>query len=259
MPLRKIDSLTAFEFKSLDHPGLIQAIFTRLGGVSGAALSSLNVGATVGDAPEHVIENRRRIFRAIGRPLESMYDVWQVHSAQVAIAEAPRGNAPIVKADAMVTDNPSVTLFMRFADCVPILLFDPHRRAIGLAHAGWLGTVRKVASATIQAMVQRYGCDPAEIRAGIGPSIGVDHYAVGRDVVEQMRGAFGKELAQYTQSRNGKVYLDLWSANRGLLEAQGVGQIEVAGVCTACDLKHWYSHRAEGEGTGRFGALLALR
>ncbi len=127
-----------------------------------------------------------------------------------------------------------------------------------MAHAGWLGTVRGAAASAVRAMTARYGSKPAEVLAAIGPSIGPDHYEVGPDVAEQVKHAFGEAASGLITDRNGRTYLDLWSANRVQLQTLGVEQIEVAGLCTACHLDDWFSHRAEKGRTGRFGALMAL-
>ena len=254
----QIESLVYYQFKSLLQQDLIHGVFTRHGGVSPDPWHSLNLGGTVGDAPDKVAKNRRRLFSALNRPVSSVFDAWQVHSANVVIADGPRNDRPHTKGDIILTDDPGVTLLMRFADCVPILLYDPRRSAIGIAHAGWLGTVRRAAEFAIKAMVQTFQSDPADILAGLGPSIGPDHYTVGAEVVEQIEASFGRNASRHLDRRNGKTYLDLWSANRALLQEQGVVQIEVAQICTACNINDWYSHRSEGGKTGRFGAAITV-
>jgi hypothetical protein len=235
------------------------AVFTRQGGVSPQPWASLNVGGTVGDEAVRVRENRYRSFAALGRGIDSLFDVWQVHSADAVCADAPRDlDAPLLQADIILTDQPHVTLYMRFADCVPILFFDPKQGVVGLAHAGWLGTVRGTTSAAVKAMRERYGSRPENILAAIGPSIGVDHYEVGPDVISRVRESFNSAADRLIQSRSGKTYFDLWSANTLQLQEAGVEKIEVAGLCTACHLDDWFSHRAEKGKTGRFGALIAL-
>jgi copper oxidase (laccase) domain-containing protein len=107
-------------------------------------------------------------------------------------------------------------------------------------------------------MQQRYGSTSKDIRAGIGPSIGPDHYEVGSDVVDQVTQTFGCDASSLLSKGAGRVKFDLWAANRLLLERAGVGQVEVAGLCTACHTEDWYSHRAEKGRTGRFGAIIAL-
>ncbi|HZW02598.1 MAG TPA: laccase domain-containing protein, partial [Anaerolineaceae bacterium] len=126
-------------------------------------------------------------------------------------------------------------------------------------HAGWMGTVKKIAAEAVSAMQRAYGSRAADILAGIGPSIGADHYEIRGDVESQVRAAFDGQAGQLLANRHGGLYLDLWSANRLTLEACGVRQIEVAEICTACAVEDWYSHRGEAGRTGRFGALIALQ
>jgi len=166
---------------------------------------------------------------------------------------------PHEKADAILTNHPQVTLFMRFADCVPILLYDPIHRVVGLAHAGWQGTLLKIAQITVERMSSEYGADPGEILAAIGPSIGPDHYEIGMDVAEKVNSVFSNDSPKLLLNREGKVYFDLWQANHFILEMAGIKRIQVAGLCTACHTSDWYSHRAEHGKTGRFGALIALK
>lgn len=258
MPFAHKNGIRYFTFDIFPR-ALTQAVFTRQGGVSPAPWDSLNVGGTVGDDAARVRENRARSFAALGRTLDSLFDVWQVHSADAVHADAPRPvHEDHHKADIILTDKPNVTLYMRFADCVPILFHDPKKNVVSIAHAGWLGTVRGASSATVKAMREKYGSQPKDILAAIGPSIGVDHYEVGQDVISQIEQAFGPDAKRLIESRDGKTYLDLWAANRIQLEKSGVEQIEVAGLCTACHLDDWFSHRAEKGKTGRFGALIAL-
>ena len=252
------ESLVYTQFKSLLLPNLVHGIFTRHGGLSSDPWRSLNLGSTVGDDPDRVAGNHQRLFSALDRPVNSVFDAWQVHSADVVVADGPRNNRPHTKGDIILADDPKVTLLMRFANCVPIRLYDPHRRAIGIAHAGWLGTVRRAAEFAIQAMVQTYQSDPSDILAGLGPSIGPDHYAVGEDVVEQFEASFGREASRHLVQRDRKTFLDLWSANEALLRGQGVVHVEAARICTACHVNDWYSHRSEDGKTGRFGAAIAL-
>lgn len=235
------------------------ALFTRHGGVSPNPWGSLNVGGTVGDDLERVRKNRILSFETLGCAPESIFDVWQIHSADVVCARAPRpADESYRQADVILTDQPNVTLFMRFADCVPILLHDPRRGVVGLAHAGWMGTLRDVARVTVEAMHKNYGSNPADIVAGIGPSIGPDHYEIGADVILQVMQKHADESNLFLQSQRGKIHFDLWEANRLSLERAGVCQIEVSGICTACHTEDWFSHRAEKGRTGRFGALISL-
>ncbi len=258
MPFKSNGEIRYFQFEQLNH-GLSHAVFTRRGGVSPDPWAALNLGSTVGDDPERVRENRRLALESLERDPASVYDVWQVHGVEVAVAEAPRSpEVPHLQADAILTDRPGLTLMMRFADCVPILLHDPVRKVVGIAHAGWMGTVRGTVRFAVEAMQKRYDSSPADILAAIGPSIGPDHYEVGPDVVIQVQQAFGNSASSLLSVSAGHMKFDLWAANRLLLELAGVRHVEVAGLCTACATEDWYSHRAEKGRTGRFGAIIAL-
>lgn len=258
MPFFTSGPIRYYTFESLDENGLTHAVFSRQGGVSPAPWDSLNMGGTVGDDPLRVAENRHRAFRSMNRHPDSMYDVWLVHGAAVVKVDQPRLTTEIQQADAIITDKKDVTLFMRFADCVPLLFHDPVRNAIGLAHAGWPGTIKRAASAVIEAMQAAYGSHPADICAAIGPSIAAHHYPVGEDVITKVRDSFGGDATSLLISDNGEVKFDLWMANRLVLEEMGVRRIEYSGLCTACQRNDWYSHRAEAGKTGRFGVLMGL-
>lgn len=258
MSFHEKDGLRYFSFENFPNT-ITQAVFTRQGGVSPEPWASLNVGGSVGDERLRVAENRIRSFQVMGRDPVSIHDVWLVHGTDVVYADAPRPlEQPSAKADILLTDKPDVSLFMRFGDCTPLLFYDPIKQVIGMAHAGWMGTVRNVAGTTITAMQQRYDSKPADILAGIGPTIGPDHYEVGADVIAQVQSAFGEDAERVLVSRNGSVYFDLWTSNQIQLEKAGVKSVELSGICTACHLDEWFSHRAEKGKTGRFGALMAL-
>jgi len=258
MPFVESSGVKYFTFETLQHPAFRHAIIARRGGNSPHPWESLNLGGTVGDQPERVRANLSRALAAVDLSPSSLSQVWQVHSAEIVRADSPNWAGSPVKADGLVTARPALSLLMRFADCVPILVFDPVRIAIGVGHAGWLGTVRGVSIELVRAMVREFGSRPEDLIAGLGPSIGPDHYPVGPDVVAQVEAVFGAHSSQFLLPREGQVVLDLWSANRWQLESTGIGSVEVAGICTACNLADWYSHRGERGQTGRFGAVLAL-
>jgi polyphenol oxidase len=258
MPFKSNGEIRYFQSEQLGR-GIIHAFITRRGGVSPRPWNSLNLGGTVGDDLESVRENRRLALEALGRDPQSVFDVWQVHGVDVAFAETPRSlQTPHLQADAILTDRPGLTLLMRFADCVPILLHDPLRKVVGIVHAGWMGTVCGTVKFAVEAMQKRYGSNPEDILAVIGPSIGPDHYEVGPDVVNKIQQAFENSASSLLTRENNSMKFDLWSANRLLLEQAGVCNIEVTGLCTACATQDWYSHRAEKGCTGRFGVMIAL-
>ena len=259
MPFHQPDEIRYFTFESLGGEKIKHAIFTRHGGLSPEPWASLNVGGLRGDDPERVYQNRVRSFKVMNRRPESVYDVWQVHSTDVIWT---MGSRPMSvrhrKADAILTDKTEVTLFMRFGDCVPVLLHDPIRRIVGIVHAGWMGTVNGIVKETIKTMQSAYHCDPGNVLAAIGPSIAVDHYEVGPEVVEQVETAFGDVAGELLVRNGDSSHFDLWQANKIQLEELGIQEIEIAGICTACNIEDWFSHRGERGKTGRFGALIAL-
>lgn len=273
MPFANTRNTTYFYFENLKAAGLVHGIFARHGGVSPAPWSSLNTGSRVGDSPENVGENLARAARALSRAPGTLVGVRQVHGNSVhrvdglpppdtyvnqfAAFDSPEA-ASLPEADAMVTRNPDATLFMRFADCVPILVFDPAKRVVAMAHAGWRGTVKLVAARTVESMAQHFGSEPAELLAGIGPSICVHHYEVGQDVVDEARSAFGDEADKVVRFSEGRRYFDLREANRIILVNAGVRQVEMSASCTLEAPDLWYSHRGEKGQTGRFAAMAGM-
>jgi YfiH family protein len=211
----QVGSIKYFTFPSLENQRLYHAVFTRQGGVSPNPWKSLNFGASVGDDITRVRINRETAFASVGIRIDSVYDVYQIHSSEIISTGRPLLlDEPHIKADAIVTNQPFVTLLMRFADCVPIMLFDPVNRAIGIAHAGWIGTIDKIAKKTVIRMEENYGTDPTDILATIGPSIGPDHYSIRNDVMEKVISSFKDQADQLLIHANGKTYFDLWKANQ---------------------------------------------
>ena len=257
----------AYRFETLPE-GVDALVSTRRGGVSPPPYDSLNLGPRVGDDPANVLANRERLLGAFGMELERSVWCRQIHADGVAVVDAGdagRGAADeasvIEGADALVTATPGLPLCVKVADCVPVVVFDPQRQALGLAHAGWGGTVARICSRTVQTMGERFGCEPASIVAAIGPSIGPAGYEVGADVIERAEAAYGERAGELlTPAAAGKALFDLWTANRIDLEEAGVpaSQIEVAAIASDEHLDEFFSHRRENGRTGRFAAVAML-
>jgi YfiH family protein len=231
-------------------PGLQAWMTGRRGGVSLPPFSTLNLSYRVRDLPSAVAENRRRAASPGGaRPV-----VWGrlVHGAAVAYVDRNTAVAPV--ADALVTDDPGVVLAITAADCLPVFLADPESGWLGIAHAGWRGTVRQVARAAVAALADR-GVAPGRLWAALGVGIGPCCYEVGRDVLDTV--AAMDDAAEFVAWRDGRAYLDLWAWNEAQLVAAGVSpdRVAVAGICTACRLDRFFSHRRERR-TGRMGGFL---
>jgi len=259
LPFYNSGSIKYYKFLTLEIKGLYHAVFTRRGGFSPAPWRSLNIGASVGDDVKRVVQNREAALSSLHLNSERVYDLYQVHSTKIIITDQPLSpNVPHQKADAIITLQPDVILLMRFADCVPILLYDPVNRVIGIAHAGWIGTVDRIALKTVLCMTENFHTNPGDIVAALGPSIGPDHYSVGREVLERIRASFGDNTDQIVIYNQDKAYFDLWKANQLILNQVGVNKVEVSGICTCCNLGDWYSHRGEHGKTGRFGVILGM-
>lgn len=251
---------TFYQFDQWQTVPVQHGVFTRHGGISVGAFDSLNVGGMIGDDQNAVLENSRRVYETLGYRPDQVCTVWQVHGADVVVVNAPALQRKWqAQADGMITNRTDIALSMRFADCVPVLFYDPTHHAIGAAHAGWRGTVNGVVRSVLAAMHTTYGTNPSEVQAAIGPSIGPDRYQVGPEVVAAVRSRFASVESVIKQdTSDGSFYLNLWEANRQLLEMAGVEQIEIAGICTATHTDEFYSHRAEGGKTGRFATVIGL-
>ena len=260
MQRRSYGPLAYYQFDRLrPHREVIHGVFTRLGGRSAPPWDSLNTGHGVGDDLTAVDANHELICEALGLKVEHLVSPHQVHGAHVASVGVRDRGRVIEATDALITDQPGVALMLRFADCVPLWFYDPRRGAIGLAHAGWRGTVRRVAAATVRQMGAAFGCLAADLIVGIGPAIGPCCYEVGSDVTDAVRHSFGEQASRLLAPQaNGRWRFDLWRANELCLTQAGVTQVEISGTCTACHTEEWYSHRAERGRTGRIGALIAL-
>ncbi len=255
-----VERLPLYRFPGLDAPGVVHAVSTRLGGASQGPYAGLNLGHTVGDAPQAVAINHSRLFAALEIAPERIVSAQQVHGSRVAVVTAAEAGQVLSGTDALISATPGLYLMLRYADCVPVLLYDPQRRAVGLAHAGWQGTVAQIAACTVRAMGTLFGCRPEDMWAGIGPSIGPCCYQVGPEVVAAVQETHPKAAGLIRRRQpDGHAHLDLWAANAYQLSCQGLRRIEIARLCTACRTDLFYSHRAEQGHTGRMAAITGLR
>ncbi len=301
---QQVGEIAYYHFSRLSaEANLVNAVFTRHGGVSQGRHASLNAGLSVGDDPAAVMENRRRTAAALGLEPQDFVGAGQIHGDRVALVvgantpspasleRGPGGEAvsspattsfidvvmlrggpgaaaqpPATGVDALITACPGAMLAMRFADCVPMLLYDPVHQAVGLAHAGWRGSAAGITARTVRAMCQAFGTSPRDVLAGIGPSIGRCCYEVDHPVIQHFSAHF-PWWRDVVADDAGRLHLDLWETNRRQLLDAGLvdEQIAVAGICTSCHTGDFYSHRREsGPGsaageTGRFTAVIGLR
>jgi YfiH family protein len=243
-------------YASLAGSGVSHGVSTRAGGVSVGTYASLNLGASVGDDPEAVTENRARLAVALGFEPDRLVTTPQVHGKDVLVVdETTAPHALSTRADILVSKTPGFLLMQRLADCVGMLLWHERAGVVGVAHAGWRGTALGVAGRFVEAAAD-LGGEPAGLRVVVGPSIGPCCFEVGPEVMEQIPGA---DTAS-TIGPRGRPHVDLWELNRRQLVAAGVpaDQVEVAGACTRCQPDRYFSHRALGYPAGRFGAAIGL-
>lgn len=265
------DSPTVLEITKWvkEIPGLTVGFTTRIGGVSSGGYDSLNCALHVDDHKETVITNRQRLAQVSGLPFETWTCAEQIHGNRVHIVTAnDRGKGrceredAIANADALLTVESGLWLTSFYADCVPLLFVDPATRVVGLAHAGWKGTVEQIAIATVNAMVDQFGCKKEHIRAAIGPSIGKCCYEVDERVIHRIRSLYEQLQLDIrdvlTPVSDGHAMVDLREINRQLLIKAGIltTNIECTNWCTGCRTDLFYSHRMEGGQTGRMASWI---
>jgi YfiH family protein len=237
-------------------------VSTRHGGVSPEPWNTLNFSVLRGDTRERVAENRRRFAEAVGVNPAHVTHARQVHGTGVAKVGWDEVGQTLDGCDALITDAVGLPLSVVFADCVPVLFYDPEHHALGVCHSGWRGTVNGAAVATLWAMIAAYNSDPAKILVGIGPSIGPQSYQVGEEVLEMARAklANADRYFIFPDGDDERPYFDLWRANVGQLVEEGVPleQIEVSGIDTAQNTDDFFSHRAEKGQCGLFAMMAWL-
>lgn len=264
------DSVPYLEYPMLKNTRIVRHGFsTRLGGVSEGYYASMNLSFDRGDRKEAVAENFRRIGEALGVRCEDMVLSRQTHTTNVRIVtDADRGKGitrerDYTDVDGLVTNVPGICLVTSYADCVPLFFVDPVKKVIGLSHSGWRGTVGKIGRKTVELMHERFGSDPADILAAVGPSVCMDCYEVSSDVIEKFKEAFPENCWEqlFYEKPDGKYQLDLWKANELIFLESGIlpEHIAVTNVCTHCNSDILYSHRAAGDKRGNLCAFLALK
>lgn len=264
---REAGGITTVIFPRLaDENVLRHAVSTRTGGVSRGSYQSLNISHKVQDDFSRVGENRTLLSKAFGMDLAKMVHVDQVHGDRVLKLDAanrPSQGGSLGEGDGIITAEKGIPIMLLVADCLPILFYDPTHQAVGLAHAGWRGTVSHVAAKTLLAMGEAYGTRPEEVRAVLGPCIGACCYEVGEDVLKEFLEIFPWAQEVLKPSSKGHWKLDLAESNARQLLEIGLKDDNLirSGLCTIRHNGLFYSHRAEAHGsqaTGRFGAFIML-
>lgn len=250
-----------------ENKDLIHCFTTRNGGVSTGIYSSLNLGFNRGDEKEHVMKNYQRICKAIGVSVDSLVLSRQVHETNIAkVTSENRGNGIIYpnkwdSVDGIYTTEKDVTLVTHYADCVPLFFYAPKAKMIGLAHAGWRGTVGEIAKVMVDLWHNKEKIPLEEIEVAIGPSIGPCHFEVDKEVADEFIQLFGQVPFIQYHPLNHKYSINLWECNRQILIKNGIPEknIYISGICTCCHHDLFFSHRASQGKRGTLGAFMALK
>lgn len=256
-------------FPSFEKTGKVHHCFsTRRGGVSQGHFASMNLGFKRGDDPKAVMENFYRMGLATGIYMGDAVCTDQVHGDRILYVDQQYRGSGITRpvqmegVDGLITDKKHVALVTFHADCVPLFFLDPIKEVIGLAHAGWKGTVLQIGAKMVKRMQEDHGCDPQDILVGIGPSIGPCCFEVGLEVCEQFEKAFGEDADLIIRPAMDpeKRYIDLWGANALSLRKAGIlaQHLTVTDVCTKCHPDYFHSHRHAGNQRGSQAAFLEL-
>ena len=247
----------------LQRSGVCHCFSTRWGGVSEGHLASLNLGIHRGDAPENVRKNYEILGQAVGFAPENLVFTKQVHSdIVVPVGRGDCGDGlereVTQPRDGLITNEPGVAVIAFSADCTPVLLLDPVRRAVGAVHAGWRGTAAGIVLRAVEQMQKQYGTRPEDLLAAIGPCIGPCCFETHRDVPDAMLAAMGPEAQQAIVPVGEKFHVDLKQINAMWLRRAGVTQIDICDDCTACQPERFWSHRRVGDARGSLAAIIML-
>lgn len=259
--------LKYIQFPKLVKCGAVKHIFsTRHGGVSQGECATMNLSFNRNDSRENVLENYGRLCSAVGINPENLVLSQQTHTNNViSVTEKDRGTGITLPCfhdvDGLITNRPEVALVTQYADCTPLLFCDPVKRVIATSHSGWRGTVKEIGKATVEKMVRDFGCDSADIIAGIGPSIGKCCYEVDDPVYCEFKKIPYLRLDEiFTPCGSGKYMLDLVEANFQILVNAGLREenIDRSDICTCCNSDELHSHRATAGKRGNLAAVIQL-
>ena len=241
------------------------AFTTRFGGISRGIYASLNLAVNSDDDPSDVRENYGRLCRAVGIGPDRFVFSRQVHKTEIRLVARGDLRTPFVpvpyEADGLITAEEEVPLIIFTADCIPILLHDPVRRAVGAVHAGWRGTALDITGTAVREMAARLGCSPWNIRAAIGPGISQCCFETGPEVPDAMRETLGGDADAFIRPCGGKYMVDLKGINRQLLTRAGVldENIEISDECTVCRSDKYWSHRTTRGRRGTQASVIMLK
>ncbi len=253
----------ALQYLTSTHISVPHCFTTRLGGVSTGSLSSLNLAMHRGDPPENVEANYAILAQALGFDRDKLVLTRQTHSDKIRAVNSRdclgRDHRNYPECDGLITCEPGVALTVFTADCTPILFWDPVTGAVGAAHAGWRGTAADIAGKTVAAMAAAYGCVPKNLRAAIGPNIGLCHFETDADVPDAMLALLGDAAKPHIRPKGDKFFVDLKAINALLLRRAGVETVDISKACTMCSPHRFWSHRLTHGDRGSQGAIIVCK
>jgi YfiH family protein len=259
------------DFKYITFPSfenyndIIHCFTTRKGGVSSGAFESMNVGFSTGDSDANVKRNIEIMAERLGINVYDIVETNQTHTNTVKyVTEQHKGRVfgetTFKDVDGIYTDKKNLALMSFHADCTPVFFYDPIKKVIALAHAGWRGTLLNIVGIMVRALVNDFNSDPKDIKIAIGPSLGSCCFEVDKDVADMFLDE-NKEFIKYMEIKEPKYHFNLWEINKYLLMKEGIKEenIEISGICTKCNNDMFFSHRGQGGKRGLLSGILMMK
>jgi len=261
------DKFKYITFSSLEkYPELFHCFTTRLGGASEGCYTSMNLGLSTEDDIEHIVRNYETLSENLSFNLYDMVKTCQTHSSSIKYATDEDKGKIFNKTpgysdvDGLITDKKNIIIATSHADCTPIFFYDSVKKVIGMAHAGWRGTIKNIAGNMVQKFVKDFNCNPKDIVAVIGPSLGQCCFEVDEDVAEMIL-SINKDYKQFMEVKGIKYHFDLWAINKYILLNEGLEErnIEISELCTKCNNDLFFSHRGQKGKRGLMLGILGMR
>ncbi len=265
----KINEIQDFKYITFPtfekYDDLLHCFTTRKGGVSRGSFESMNIGFSTGDSDENIKRNIEIMAEKLNINVDDIVETNQTHTNTIKyVTEEHKGKvfkeSPFKDVDGIYTDKRNLVLMSFHADCTPVFFYDHVKKVIGLAHAGWRGTLLNIAGKMVKAFVNDFNSDPSDIRIAIGPSLGSCCFEVDKDVADLFLSENG-EFEKYMGIKEPKYYFNLWEINKYLLMKEGIKEenIEISGICTKCNNDLFFSHRGQGGKRGLLAGILMMK
>ncbi len=247
------------------HDDILHGFTTRKGGVSKGSFESMNIGFSTGDSNENIKRNIEIMAENLGINVDDIVETNQTHTNNIKyVTEMHKGriseDTAFKDVDGIYTDKKNLALMSFHADCTPVFFYDPVKKIIALAHAGWRGTLLNIVGVTVRALVKDFECNPKDIITAIGPSLCSSCFEVDKDVADMFLKQ-NDEFINFMEVKGVKYHFNLWDINKYLLIKEGIKEdnIEISGICTKCNNDLFFSHRAQGGKRGLLAGILMMK